>query len=56
MISGQSQGVAEKAKRIYDERLRGDLELLYREKYVAIEPASGDYFLGDTIVEAAISK
>ena len=41
----------EKGKQIY-ERIRPVLEPEYRGKIVAIEPESGDYFIGDTISEA----
>lgn len=40
------------AERIYNERLRGQLEGLHRNEFVAIEPMSGDYFLGRTLSEA----
>jgi hypothetical protein len=39
-------------KQIYDERLKKILEPSYKGKIVAIEVDSGDYFLGDTVVEA----
>lgn len=44
-----------RAKKIYSERYQEEFEKLYRDKYVAIEPDSGDYFLGDTKLDAAIS-
>lgn len=44
-----------RAKRIYAERYQEEFEKLYRDKYVALEPESGDYFLGDTKLDAAIS-
>jgi hypothetical protein len=46
--------ITEKAKSIYEAGLRAELESKHRDKFVAIEPASGDYFLGDTFVEAAL--
>ena len=52
MISGPSQPVAVAAKRIYEERLRETLERSHRDQFVAIEPISGDYFLGQTLSEA----
>jgi hypothetical protein len=52
MISVQTQSVAERAKRIYDERLRTDLEVNQPGRFVAIEPESGDHFLADTLDEA----
>ena len=43
---------AEKAKAIYNERYKTELEKQYKGKIVAIEPESGDYFIGDTTKEA----
>lgn len=40
------------AERIYESRLRTELERLHRDQFVAIEPESGDYFLGRTLSEA----
>ena len=59
MLSAQTQSVAERAKRIYDERLRADLEPGHHDQFVAIEPESGDHFLADTLdraVRAARAK
>jgi len=44
--------LAEPAERIYDERLRQALEQSHHGWYLAIEPASGDYYLGRTMSEA----
>lgn len=44
-----------RAKKVYAERYQEEFEKLYRDKYVAIEPDSGDYFLGDTKLDAALS-
>jgi hypothetical protein len=52
MVSSQTRSVAERAKRIYDERLRADLEAGHHGRFVAIEPESGDHFLADTLDEA----
>ena len=52
MASEQSLDVARRATEIYDMRLRGILEADHRNAYVAVEPDSGDYFLGDTLSEA----
>lgn len=49
MVTAETRSVAERAKRIYDERLRADLEADHRNRFVAIEPESGDYFLADTL-------
>jgi hypothetical protein len=59
MVSAQTQSVAERAKRIYDERLRATLEAGHPVQFVAIEPDSGEYFLADTLdaaVRAARTK
>lgn len=41
-----------KAEEIYATRLRADLEPEHVDEFVAIEPESGDYFLGKTLSEA----
>ena len=52
MVAAETSAVIERAKRIYAERLQGALEPQHRGRFVAIEPESGDYFLGDTFDEA----
>jgi hypothetical protein len=52
MASEISLDVARRATEIYDMRLRGILEADHRNAFVAVEPDSGDYFLGDTLSEA----
>ena len=47
--------VADKAKQIYERDLKEQLEASYRNKFVAIEPDSKSYFIGDTFVEAAMA-
>lgn len=39
-------------KKLYEERLRNLLEPDHQGEYVAIEPESGDYYLGHTMSEA----
>ena len=59
MISVESKAVAAKAKQIYEQRLRVLLEAAEFGRYAAIEPISGEYFLGDTLddaVHAALQK
>jgi len=41
------------AEEIYDTRLRSILEHSHFDEFVAIEPESGNYFLGDTLNEAS---
>jgi hypothetical protein len=56
MVSQQSLLVSQAAKKIYNDRLRSQLEESQPNRYVAIEPTSGDYFLGhslSTAVQAA---
>jgi hypothetical protein len=56
MVSEHTRSVIERAKRIYDERLRAALEADHTDRYVAVEPESGEHFLADTFdgaVEAA---
>lgn len=55
MISAQTRSVAERSRRIYDERLRAALESEHPGRFVAIEPDSGDHFLADTLDEAVRS-
>jgi hypothetical protein len=55
VISADTRAVIESAKRIYAERLQAVLEPEHRNRFVAIEPESGDYFLADTFDEAVRS-
>jgi hypothetical protein len=43
----------ERAKQTYDDRLAAKLEPEHTGKIIAIEPESGDYFLGGDEIEAA---
>ncbi len=47
-----SDDVARRAELIYAERLQSDLERDHLHEFVAIEPDSGEYFLGKTFSEA----
>jgi hypothetical protein len=55
MVSADTRSVIERAKRIYAERLQALLEPRHLNRFVAIEPESGEYFLGDTFDEAVKS-
>jgi hypothetical protein len=55
MVSADTKSVIERAKRIYAEQLQAVLETQHRDRFVAIEPESGEYFLGDTFDEAVKS-
>ena len=46
--------LADKARAIYEKKLRKMLEPKYKGKIVAVEVSSGDWFLGETVVEAAL--
>jgi hypothetical protein len=52
MLSETSQKVADKAKALYEQRYRSELEAGHRGEFVCIEPESEDYFLGATFDEA----
>jgi hypothetical protein len=52
MVSADTKSVIERAKRIYAEQLRAELEPRHLNRFIAIEPESGEYFLGDTFDEA----
>jgi hypothetical protein len=52
MVSSETKSVIERAKQIYANQLRAELESRHKDRFVAIEPESGDYFLGDTFDEA----
>ena len=47
--------VLQRAERIYEERLRQELERSHLNFFVAIEPESGEHFLGRTLSEASAS-
>jgi len=44
--------LAKQAEQYYDRVLRARLEPEHRNEFVAVEPISGDYFLGQTLSEA----
>jgi hypothetical protein len=55
MVSAETKSVIARAKEIYASQLQADLEGRCRDRFVAIEPESGEYFLGDTFDEAVKS-
>jgi hypothetical protein len=55
MVSSETKSVIDRAKQIYANRLQLDLESRHVDRFVAIEPESGEYFLGDTFNEAVKS-
>jgi hypothetical protein len=46
----------DRAKTIYEERSRSDLERTHPNFFVAIEPESGDFFLGRTLRDASAAS
>lgn len=50
---GEIKRFIERAKQTYNEKLAAKLEPEHNGKIVAIEPESGDYFLGEDEIEAA---
>ena len=52
MLTGESQRVADRARRLYEEELRQTLEKAHFGAFVCIEPESGEYFLGETFDDA----
>jgi hypothetical protein len=55
MVSAETRSVIDRAKQIYANQLQRDLESQHVDRFVAIEPESGEYFLGDTFDEAVKS-
>jgi hypothetical protein len=52
MVSAETKSVIDRARRIYADRLQHELESDHSGRFVAIEPESGEHFLGDTFDEA----
>jgi len=52
MVSAETRSVIDRAKQIYAAQLQDGLEAEHMDRFVAIEPNSGEYFLGDTFDEA----
>jgi hypothetical protein len=52
MVRKADPSIAIRAKKIYDERLRSRLEESDPDKFVAIEPDSGEFFIASTLSEA----
>lgn len=47
--------ISEQAKQVYESDLKIRLEAAHRDQFVAIEPDSRAYFLGDTFLAAAMA-
>jgi len=52
VASERSLDIARRATEIYEQRLRDELETKHRNAFVAVEPDSGEYFLGETLSAA----
>lgn len=52
MNNPESESIAQRAELIYEQRLKSQLEQSHQNQFIAIEPISGDYFLGETLSEA----
>jgi len=52
MLSDESKRVAAKAKRLFEEKFREELEKGHSGEFVCIEPESGEFFLGQTFDDA----
>ncbi len=55
MVSGETRSVIGRAKRLYAEQLPAELESQRLGQFVALEPESGEYFLGTNFDEAVKS-
>lgn len=55
MVSAETRSVIDRAKQIYTNQLQSDLESQHMDRFVSIEPESGEYFLGNTFDEAVKS-
>ncbi len=55
MISAEATSVISRAKQLYADQLQKDLESQQIDRFVSIEPDSGEYFLGNTFDEAVES-
>lgn len=53
MLAPEVEARINGAESLYEQRLKETLEQTHRDWYVAIDPESGEYFLGRTILEAA---
>jgi hypothetical protein len=52
MIPQNLENLVRSAEQLYEQSLRVQLEQTHLNEFVAVEPVSGDYFLGKTLSEA----
>lgn len=50
-----SETLNRQGRRLYDEKLKALLEPQHKGRFVAIEPTTGEYYLGDTDAEALLT-
>jgi len=48
-----NKDLIKRAEQVYEERLKAELERTHPDFFVAIEPDSGEYFLGRTLSDAS---
>jgi hypothetical protein len=53
MVSQETHDLIRRAELIYVQRYKATLETTHRDYFAAIEPDSGEYFLGRTLSEAS---
>ncbi len=46
------KAIAERGQKIYEDRLKDEMEPRHKGRIIAIEVETGDYFLGDSVIEA----
>ncbi len=51
-LDAEEERLVRNGKRLYQRKLKAILEPAYTGKFAAIEPDSGEYFLGDRMIEA----
>jgi hypothetical protein len=54
VLTAEKSDLIRRAEKIYEDRLKVDLEANHLNEFVVIEPDSGDYFLGRTSLEATL--
>jgi hypothetical protein len=52
MVSANLNDLVRRAEEVYAVKLRSQLEANHRDEFVAVEPESGDFYLGKTLSEA----
>jgi hypothetical protein len=52
LLDAEGKRLARKGRRLYDTKLKALLEPAYKGMFAAIEVDSGDYFLGENLIDA----